>query len=327
MLPLLYADRFLVIQGAETGMPSQLFTGNIPIFADVHILRGLCLGLFLFIAAWVASRIIRLRATQNRLTQPKARWYQVAVFLTFFIVWDLALRLPALGPNRQFIPDPRTFWSANPSVLKDAIDVGGAGIVGINRTPVESIFDQDHTGPKPKDTWRILFMGDSQAISCHPDSYSRFSYPKTLERSIAQKNLRGPHGEKVEIIDAAMSGFTSHQGLILLRSDLLPLEPDVVVEAFGYHDANDAISPDSEVITDNPFVFRSRQVMYSSNVCLLLRTAIMRTQEAKVERTRQDNLVTRVPLPQYRYNLEQFVNLGKQHHFLHSIFWRYSRAQ
>lgn len=70
---------------------------------------------------------------------------------------------------------------------------------------------------------RLIVLGDS----CSRISIESLPYSATLER------LLGP---RWEVLNAAVPGYTSHQGLAWLRLQLLDLGPDLVVVYFGWND-------------------------------------------------------------------------------------------
>jgi len=191
------------------------------------------------------------------------------------------------------------------------------GVAGVNRPRNQmGIFDQRHTGPKPAGVFRIAFMGDSQAISTDHLVYGgEKTYPRLLEEGASRRGLTGPLGRGVQTVNAGMSGHTSWQGLMLLRSDVLPLQPDLVVEAFGYHDGNRALSYDHEVLTDDPVVWRTRQILYRSRAFLLLRSLFLRRQAINNDNNSELARFQRVPPDRFSANLRAFQELGERHSF------------
>ena len=307
---------FYLVQGCETGVVSQYLSGNVPSLGSGLVTAGLLVGLQLLLVAGVLVALVRRGQARYGLKPSWARFLDGAICVGFFLAWEAALRTSALATPEVFVPDPLTFWKANPRLLTQA-HAARIGLVGLeHRQRVAGIFDKDHLGPKPPGVYRIAFMGDSQVISSGRFLYAGpLTYPKRLEATLDLQGLSGPRGQAVEVLNAGVSGFSSWQGLMLLRSDLLPLEPDVVVAAFGYHDANSAISSDREVLTDNPWTWRVRTLMYSSRLCLLLRSLILHAEESWEDRTGPDHSTVRVPLAHYVENLEDLAEQGRRHSF------------
>lgn len=78
--------------------------------------------------------------------------------------------------------------------------------------------------PKPKENYRIVFLGDS----C-----TQQGYPKYVEQILNQPRSDGLHYESINL---GIAGYTSHQGLVVARRWLAKLEPDLVVVYFGWND-------------------------------------------------------------------------------------------
>ncbi|MBM4129942.1 hypothetical protein FJ250_02790, partial [bacterium] len=70
---------------------------------------------------------------------------------------------------------------------------------------------------------RLLFLGDS----CTRLAMEGPPYPGRLKALLAGR---------AEVLTAAVPGYTSHQGLVWLRRQLLAARPDVVVVYFGWND-------------------------------------------------------------------------------------------
>lgn len=314
-------DSFYKVQGGETGLASQFLSGNIPLLADVKMVRIALIGLFFLVLATRVYRIVSRRRAHNQLGRGQAAFWSLVIFLGFFFVWETAASLPYFSSEQPFIPDPITYWKANPRLLAESRS-SGIGVVGIDREAVTGIFDHDYDTEKPPNTYRIVFMGDSQAISYKHFQYApEICYPKKFELNLKADNLCGPDQKEIQVIDGAISGYSSWQGLMLLKSDILPLKPDLVIEAFGYHDSNHAICYDKDVITDSRLTWTIRKLMYSSNICLAIRTLSLRLQAQSTDaQPYSTDDLPRVSLEDYAKNLTSFVELGKQHNFQVAFF-------
>lgn len=299
--------RHYVVQGAETALPSQWLSGNVPNLASDSVVFGFAQGVALLLLACLLSRHLELRVA-------RPGWLllgRLSLFLGFFLAWEGALRLGARF-DEVYVPDPIAFWKANPELHRQAAEAG-FGIVGVgNRPPRTGIFDPDHQGPKPPGTRRFVMLGDSQILCSNFRDYAGgLTWPKVLEA----RGLRGPAGEPVQIVNAGMSGYSSWQGLLLLRSQLLDLEPDVVVVAFGYHDANPALSHDADILTDDRRVHLARGLLYRSRIYLLFRSAVLRARSRWNDASEPSLWVQRVPPPQFGRNLGAYADLGRERGF------------
>jgi lysophospholipase L1-like esterase len=111
----------------------------------------------------------------------------------------------------QFVPDGRLLWRESPSSLGE-----GAG-------PLNLVRANDTIPPKSR-KFRILCLGDS----C-----TRLA-PRDRPFSVILQERLDPR--RVEVFNAGVPGYTSQQGLVWLRTELLAYQPDLVVVYFGWND-------------------------------------------------------------------------------------------
>lgn len=309
------ADPFYIVSGGETAIKSQYLTGNIPSLFDRQVTAGILLGITLAFAFQKLGQMLHKRSrTWRSLT---AVWQNVTLTMLFLLTFEMMLHLPYYSPQRMFVPDPLTFWKANPQAAQSERG-RRTNMVGTGREAISGIFDQEHPRTKPADTFRIMFLGDSQAISAFRRQYdAQFCYPKVLQRTSRSQGMTGPQKRRIETINGAISGYSSWQGLLLFKSELAAYSPDVVVEAFGYHDSNEGYSTDRSVITDRKSVRFLRSVMYRSHLCLLIRSALLRFRMRPKSRYAAHDIdcTERVPLPEFSQNIRSFAALAHKQGF------------
>ena len=90
---------------------------------------------------------------------------------------------------------------------------------------------------KAPGVFRVLALGDSCtfgiiATEAQPVMYIPEPYPQRLERLVAERVGPG----QLEVLNAGIAGYNSFQGLMLLRSKLRGLEPDLITVRFGWND-------------------------------------------------------------------------------------------
>jgi lysophospholipase L1-like esterase len=88
-------------------------------------------------------------------------------------------------------------------------------------------------------TFRIATLGDSCTAYCVS---TRETFPELAERFL---NARG--GRAVEVLNAGVASYSSHQGLKRLRHAVLPYQPDLVTVYFGWNDHWITGTPDHEI--------------------------------------------------------------------------------
>ena len=90
--------------------------------------------------------------------------------------------------------------------------------------------------PKSPDVYRIVSLGDSCTIGVFTDikrfGYVRAPYPARLEQLISERVV----SPRVEVFNVGVGGYNSFHGLMLLRSKLRGLDPDLITVRFGWND-------------------------------------------------------------------------------------------
>lgn len=174
-----------------------------------------------------------------------------AAFMLFFIAafLETAARLLPAGRDelsritRILRRDPDLFWTQRPG-----LETVFAGV------PL-SLNSLGFRGPEPearKSGLRIAVLGASPALGWgarEEDTYA----------ALLRKRLKAG-GKPVEIINASVIGYSSFQGLKLLRKTVLPLKPDLVIITYGVNDPDkyrflmDSGLSDKDVKPASPFI-------------------------------------------------------------------------
>jgi lysophospholipase L1-like esterase len=129
------------------------------------------------------------------------RWYLLGGALT-------ALRSFVVSPN-VFVPDRDLGFKLNP-------EWPGVNSLGIPHGEIPPV--------KPSGLFRLLVLGDSVAFD-----------PSGFVGIIREELQRDRPGE-IEVINASIPGFTTYQELVLLKRDLITLDPDLVILQYCLND-------------------------------------------------------------------------------------------
>lgn len=89
--------------------------------------------------------------------------------------------------------------------------------------------DEEITLEKLTNTIRIITLGDSCTYGWGVESSNTFS--KLLEKKL---NAASP-GVNFQVINAGIPGYTSYQGILLLKHKLLRYSPDIIISAYGWN--------------------------------------------------------------------------------------------
>jgi lysophospholipase L1-like esterase len=216
-------------------------------------------------------------------------------------------------------PDPDTFFRLRPHLeIK-----GGSDRIFDVRTNSLGLRAGEVADPKPQDVYRVLCLGDSCTFGSGAGQDQ--TYPAQLEQQF-RSILRD---RKVEVVNAGVPGYSSHQGLQFLKGRGLALEPDAVVIAFGYNDCGDA-GPGPKrsfrrdlLLTDREYAARKRSWARLGILRLALRLAPkLRSPEESSKPAApaaSEPVKLRVPLADFEDNLRRMTTLCSERE-IHPIF-------
>jgi lysophospholipase L1-like esterase len=92
--------------------------------------------------------------------------------------------------------------------------------------------DREFLQEKPASVFRILCLGDSWTFGANVDQ--EHTYPQQLEKMLAYEFP----SSRVEVINLGVLGYSSFQGLELLKTTAVGLDPDLVIIGFTMNDAS-----------------------------------------------------------------------------------------
>lgn len=144
---------------------------------------------------------------------------------------ELAVRITGVGegcPSRYgagsvWTCDPILSFRLRPDLIADGKPLNRAG------------FRTHEFTPKRKGVFRVLALGDSCTfgiVTTNMFQYIPEPYPQRLERLVAERIGPG----KVEVLNAGVAGYNSFQGVMLLRTKLRDLKPDLITVRYGWND-------------------------------------------------------------------------------------------
>jgi lysophospholipase L1-like esterase len=141
---------------------------------------------------------------------------------------------------------------------------------------------------------RVISLGDSVIVMEHGQGWPD-KLPGALKRS--------GYADPVQVFNAGVPGYNSHQGLLYLQTELLALKPNLVSIEYAWNDHTDSQCgvPDREMRMPSGAMLALQSGLAKSNLYQLLRTAIADPIKP--------NGTSRVPLPQYLENMTKMVQL------------------
>lgn len=197
----------------------------------------------------------------------------VAVFMIFFIAASLetaARLLPAGRDELSLITgilrqDPDLFWTQKPG-----LETVFSGVP----LRLNSLGFRGAEPETPKSGFRIVIMGASPALGW--GVREKLTYADILRRRLKAD------GKPVEIINASVIGYSSFQGVKLLRGSVLPLKPDLVIITYGVNDPDkyrffmDSGLCDKDVRPASPFISAANRAAQASRAFTLYARLVRR---------------------------------------------------
>lgn len=235
-----------------------------------------------------------------------------ATILTVIVIFALIeggarlfYRIPgAVMPNAYYMfqmipnlkPEAETSWDMpKPSITTNQ---DGFRVTGI-------------TVKKPKGVLRVLCLGDSVTFGDVPRKDNE-TYPHYLQWCL---NWSYPD-RTIQVINAGCLGYTSVQGLELLKRKGLAYDPDIIIVGFVHHEQLPALKTDLDQMTSSSKSVRFiKSLLYRSYFYLMLRGTIApgtlsMSYLAGAPSEISDNMVMRVPVENYKKTLQEFIDIA-----------------
>jgi len=183
-------------------------------------------------------------------------------------------------------PDPDLLWRFRPNL--------NVGYITTNRS---HLIGEEFSQEKPANVFRILLLGDSSPVGLGLSSY-RQSFGALL-RGLLSDDLQRP----VEVVNAAVAGYTSEQVLRFLEVRGWSYDPDLVLLYCGNNDASvSGYLSDQELIEKQRFK-TLRRFAAKSALYRLLRSLIESTRPVDQPQLNDRPLVVRVTPDRFGHNL------------------------
>jgi len=229
----------------------------------------------------------------------------IFLVIFYFVALELSLQIYVkYHPYQNFIPDNVLFWKPKPGVKgimvdKNNPDSSYGGLLAIR-----------HSMKKPEGTVRILCLGDSRtAGNVEPPATYRTCYPEQIQEMLNKEYT----DIKIQALNGGVPGYTSYQGLFMLKDIVNLYKPDIVTLAFDIHDGDMSYASDSDAIVKSKFIQIVRKALYNSQIYLLLRRYILRKKLKFTSDKRP--IFLRVGYDEYRDNMNEIIKMGNQHNF------------
>ncbi|MBD3219203.1 MAG: hypothetical protein GF310_13085, partial [candidate division Zixibacteria bacterium] len=136
------------------------------------------------------------------------------------------------------------------------------------------------------------------------------TYPELLEAELEA----GYPGQDFQVLNLGVPGYTSHQGLVLLKEKVLDFEPDLITLSFGWNDiwgAGRGITDKEQEILSPFVVWLQNTLAYLETYKLMKYLLLELTEEKGLESFNIRNPQYRVSQEDYGYNLSQIERIAR----------------
>ncbi len=256
------------------------------------------------------------RRASTELSTAKKIVFALIPVLVLLVAAEVVLRFTGLAERCSLPYRDSPLWACDPILvfrLKPWLSPGG-------KLLNHAGFRTHEFEPKKPGVYRILVLGDSTTfgmIAAPTFEYIDEPYPERLERLVAERNGPG----KVEVLNAGVAGYNSYHGVMLLRTRLRGLHPDLITVRFGWNDHFMSAGGHSREMLHEP---RTRWGLMAED--LLLHTELYPfVRRLSMEATALVNgphkpsladvpkaWLPDISLEDYKHNLRRMVELGHQ---------------
>ncbi len=256
-----------------------------------------------------------MKPAQNRQLSTRFKLLAATITLVLFaLVTECALRLidPDLFYQNQTFPLNRDVDF--PDVYKRDTDIFWRFYA--NQT-IDSrrfsyldyrINSQGRRGPEtPEDdgSFRILALGNSCTFGwgVKYDNIWTTQLQRVLRERFPQENI--------QVINAGIPGYSSHQGKLYFSRELVSLDCDMVLTMFGWNDqfaAGSGIGDDEQQMS-GPMILCIQNALAKTKLYQLLRKVVLAVSESRSDVQLDDNKRRRrVPLDRFSDNLREIIS-------------------
>lgn len=169
---------------------------------------------------------------------------------------------------------------------------------------------------KSKNKTRIICLGASPTFGWGVKYED--TYPVVIENGLKNKNI------EAEVINAGEIGYSSYQGLKLLKNTILDLKPDIITVSYVINDVDkyrffrSSSQRDSQLYPLSKWVVNTYNVIYQSNLFKFINNISLKIKSNKSKYygnkyNNQYNGNRRVSIDEYEDNLNSIINIAQEH--------------
>jgi len=202
--------------------------------------------------------------------------------------------------------DSLFFWKLKPNLDINFQDVNV-------RTNSFGLRSRQFNSTEDKNNFRIICLGGSSTFGWGVSGED--TYPFQLEKLLREKY----DAKNIEVINAGIIGYTSHQGLLLLNNQILKFNPDVITVSYLVNDVDkhrfyrNSSLPDKLVNSRNKLIVFLESCLEKSKFFKIIKKLIVHLKGSKVKFygnvTGTYSKNRRVSVLDYKNNLRKIIDI------------------
>ncbi|HER00220.1 MAG TPA: SGNH/GDSL hydrolase family protein [candidate division Zixibacteria bacterium] len=261
-----------------------------------------------------------MQTQTKRLSSGRKILYTLIFLVIVFILFEAFLRIVGIHTRREspfflllrvheypeyFRRHATLFWEFIP----DKTIKGDFLAEGEYRINNHGFRGEDFSADKPPEVIRICCIGNSCTFGWEiPEGKT---YPELLELELEATYP----DQDFQVLNLGVPGYTSHQGLVLLKEKVLDFEPDIITLSFGWNDiwgAGKGITDKEQEILSPFVVWLQNTLAYLETYKLMKYLILELTEEKGLESFNIRNPQYRVSQQDYMYNLSQIERIAAE---------------
>lgn len=277
---------------------------------------------FAILMCWILNAyVLGLFGLSKFRSTSKVWWAPMLLLIGVLGIGEIGFRT-YLSKNQttHFRPHPTLHWMCRPN-LKNFVSQGDGIVLNTNHLGMREV---TATYEKAADELRVLVLGDSSNFGQGVSGTEMWSSQLEI---ILEENAQ----QSVTVLNAACPGWTTYQGLEVVREYGLKFQPDIIIAGFN-NDAGPDFMTDRERVSSSKSIRAIQGVLYQAETFVIAREAILawfrkmsstaqdayalrlageKSKYGKLDSDERLALVSRVPLEEMKQNLLTLQTLAK----------------
>lgn len=229
----------------------------------------------------------------------------IIIVVLILIVFEFILRgFGKTDEKSAYEPHPTLFWKLSPALVNHKYEIDDTSCRidtnsdGFRNEKVDVLRNER--------SFRIVCIGDESTFGSGVAQSGTFS-------KVLQNNIRNRfHFFITEVINAGVQGYSSYQGVRMLKEFCIKYKPEIVVVYFMHNDFARGTKEDKARISKNSPAIKTKRILYKSHIFMTIRNYILGKLYERAGRRTEPRGVHRVSPEDFKENLEEISRIAKE---------------